>query len=180
MSFAERYAPALTRSLQDDEHHSATQVLIAAALADQSGSGDLLGSLLCRVKYGDGIVHKTFEAGSGNLAQLVRIWHRFVAVRGKSRCWLPVRNEWDISAAEKLYSQVAEVSLAQWLDGSCPECRGSGTAKTRQICDCCKGSGKSPIRGHSLVAERSRDMLSELEGMYQAHGARANKLLRAA
>lgn len=179
--FVERYTSAVTSSnLQDDEHHSATHALMAAALADKTGNEAVLGSLLCRVKYADGVVHRAFEAGSGNLTQLLKLWARTVIKKGTERRWLPVRTEWDAAAAMALYKQVAQLSMAYWLDGRCLACRGATVTPLQRQCPCCKGSGKAEIEGGRLVVERAKDMVSELEGMYQSHGARAASLLRRA
>lgn len=179
MPFAERYCRAVNSSdLRDDEHHHSTDALIAAASADRTGSGVVLGSLLSRVKYADGRVHKTFEAGTINLAALLRIWTDVVTARGRSRGWLKIVNPWDIHAAHAMYTKIAHASLAYWLDGHCEPCKGAGQTPDRRICTCCKGSGKAAIEGGRLEAEYTRDMVSELEGMYQAHSARAAAMLR--
>jgi hypothetical protein len=179
--FVEKYVHAVNSSdLRDDEHHSATHVLMAAALADLGGGSDILGSLLARVKYADGIVHKSFEAGSANLATLLRIWKAEVHKKGRERRWLPIVNAWDIPAALSLYDKVAEESLAQWLDGNCHTCRGAKVTRDRRMCTCCFGSGKAPIIGGRLVAERTKDMVSDLEGMFQKHGGRAAAKMRRA
>lgn len=180
MPFVEKYVRALNSSdLRDDEHHSATHALTAAALADQSG-GEVLGSLLARAKYADGVPHKTFEAGSANLAGLLRIWKAAVAEKGRSRGWLKPRTAWDVEAAYRLYDTVAEASLAHWLDGRCGQCGGSGSTQDRRICGSCKGTGKEEITGRHLEAELIRDMVSELEGLFQAHSGRAAAKMRRA
>jgi hypothetical protein len=86
--FVEKYVHAVNSSdLRDDEHHSATHALTAAALADMTGSATVLGSLLCRAKYADGATHKTFELGTKNLAQLLAAWKVVVRAKGTERKW---------------------------------------------------------------------------------------------
>lgn len=183
MPFAERYLNALSSSnLQDDELHKQTEILAAAALADLTGgSGSVFGSMLSRVKYGDGISHKTFEAGNRNLAVLLRVWKRVVASRGTERGWFPKpRTEWDANAVFSRYAQIAEQSLAHWLGGNCESCNGTTLSPLGLTCKACNGTGAAPIIGENVVADRTRDMASELEGLYQSHGARAGAKMRQA
>jgi hypothetical protein len=175
--FAEKYVLSLTSSnLQDDEHHHHTDALAAAALADQAGAG--IGSLLSRVKFADGSICKEFESGTVNLAQLLRVWTAAVTEKGRSRGWIKVNNAWDVSACHSLYRRVAERSLAHWLDGKCETCRGTGVTTERRFCTACKGTGRSEITGGGYEREKIMDMVSELEGLVQAHNARAAGLLR--
>jgi len=177
MGFADRYLHAVNSSnLQDDEHHHATDALCAAALADTTGAG--IGSLLSRVKYADGTQHKLFESGSANLAQLLRIWTARVIEKGRERKWVKEGTAWDAQAAQALYRRVAERSLAYWLDGKCEACSGSGNTKDRRICVPCKGTGKADVGGAGFERERVLDMVSELEGLFQSHNARAAFSLR--
>lgn len=179
MGFADRYLHSVNSSnLQDDEHHHATDALCAAALADSTGAG--IGSLLSRVKYADGTQHKLFESGSANLAHLLRIWTARVIEKGRERKWVKIGNAWDGQAAEALYRRVAERSLVHWLDGKCASCSGSGNTPDRRICVPCKGTGKSEVGGQGFERERVLDMVSELEGLLQAHNARAGGMLRGA
>jgi hypothetical protein len=179
--FVEKYLKSLnTSDLRDDELHHQTDALAAAALADLSGgSGDLFGSLLARTKYADGTHHKTFEAGNHNLAVLLRAWTKLVTQKGLDRQWLKIKHEWDIKAAYGIYEKIARVSLAHWLQGECEVCNGTKIAAGR-ACTCCAGTGRQPIAGGALEVERVKDMISELEGLYQAHGARAAVKLRRA
>ncbi len=177
MGFADRYLHAVNSSdLRDDEHHHATDALCAAALADTTGAG--IGSLLSRVKYADGTQHKLFESGSANLASLLRIWTARVIEKGRERKWVKEGTAWDAQAAQALYHRVAERSLAYWLDGKCPACSGSGNTADRRICLQCKGTGRGEIGGAGFERERTLDMVSELEGLLQAHNGRAAGLLR--
>jgi hypothetical protein len=185
MPFAERYLNALNSSnLQDDELHKQTEVLAAAALADLSGgSGSVFGSMLSRVKYGDGISHKTFEAGNRNLAALLKVWTQAVVEKGVARQWLKVKHEWDIQAAYGIYKKIALHSLAHWLGGECEQCNGTkiSISSNRACIHCVETPGREPIKGGTLEVRYFRDMISELEGLSQAHGARAGaKMHRAA
>ncbi|MRW88889.1 hypothetical protein GJ699_02710 [Duganella sp. FT80W] len=176
MGFADRYLHSVNLSnLLDDEHHHATDALCAAAVADTAGAG--FGALLSRVKYADGTQHKLFESGSANLAGLLRIWTARVIEKGRERKWVKIGNAWDGQAAEALYRRVAERSLAHWLDGKCPTCAGTGN-KDRRICTPCKGTGRGEVGGQGFERERVLDMVSELEGLIQAHNARAATSLR--
>lgn len=177
--FAEKYARSLNSSdLRDDDTHHATDALAAAALADVTGSGAVLGSLLARVKYADGTVHKLFEAGSTNLAALLRIWVAVVTEKGRSRGWIKATTAWDMQAAMALYRRVAEQSLAHWLDGNCELCKGSKVGADRRTCTCCGGTGKAEIDAGRFETDKIKDMVSELEGLFQAHSGRASALLR--
>src|SRR6516225_653504 len=126
MPFIEKYVAALNASnLQDDEHHRATHALTAAALADLTGgSGSIVGSMLGRAKYANG-VHKTFEAGTRDLAQLARVWEAVVIEKGRTRGWIKIKHEWDIAAAHAMYRKIALHSLAHWLGGECETCHGT-------------------------------------------------------
>lgn len=180
--FSEKYCRAVNSSdLRDDELHHSTDALAASALADVTGSQSLFGSLLVRVKYADGTIHKTFESGTGNLASLLRIWTREVAKKGQERRWVPANTAWDMQAAQTLYDRVATQSLAFWLDGRCQPCNGAGTmAETRRTCTCCAGSGRAQVDAGRFESEIVRALVGELEGLYQAHGGRAARLLRRA
>ncbi|MDQ4625030.1 hypothetical protein [Janthinobacterium lividum] len=173
MGFAEKYIASINSSnLKDDERHHLTEALAAAALADRSGAG--LGALLSRVKYADGAARQLFESGSANLAQLLRIWTAAVAEKGCSRGWVKANTAWDHQAAQALYRRVAHASLAHWLDGKCEACYGTGVTTNRQFCMPCKGSGKGDVQcAGGFERERIQDMVSELEGLLQAHNARA-------
>jgi len=176
--FVERYVLSVNScNLQDDEHHHKTDALAAAALADQGGYG-VMGSLLARVKFADGTVHKDFESGSTNLAQLLKVWTATVTEKGRSRGWIKINNAWDVSACHSLYQRVAEKSLAHWLDGQCGACHGTGVTAERRFCPDCKGSGDAEIVAGEYEKTKIRDMISELEGAFQAHGARAAAKLR--
>lgn len=178
--FAKKYIKSVNSSdLRDDPHHHSTDALAAAGLADK-GSGGVFGSLLCRVKYSDGTIHKDFESGSGNLAALVREWTAVVSERGRSRGWVPTNTAWDAQAAITLYERVANVSLAHWIDGRCPPCNGAGVMETRRTCTCCAGSGKAQIDAGRFETDKVKDMVSELEGIFQAHSGRASAMLRRA
>lgn len=182
MGFAEKYVRSVNSSdLRADEFHHQTVPLAAAAMADTNAVS--IGRLLSRVKYSDGTVHKDFESGSANLAQLLRAWCDIVAEKGAARRWLgEIRTEWDACAARKLYQKVAEQSLAYWLDGLCKTCQGTGNKGPDlgfAACDSCKGSCKAelpPMEG--LVRKKTEDMIAELEDLLLSHNRRAQTLLR--
>lgn len=178
MGFAEKFIASLSsQNLRDDAVHHDLDVIAAAALA-----GDM-GALLCRVKYADGTISRLFEGNAGNLAQLLRTWTAAVTQKGKARRWVKAHTAWDAQAANALYRRVAEASLAHWLDSKCQACHGtgvvaSGTAGAPVVCKACKGSGEAPITcSGGFELERIKDMVSELEGIFQSHGARAMRRL---
>lgn len=179
--FIEKYVGSLTSSdLTDDELHRATEALAAAALADLTGgSGNVFGSMLARAKYADGISHKTFEAGNHNIAVLLRVWVNVVTAKGLARSWLNIKHPWDIAAAHAIYAKIARVSLAHFLAGECDECHGTKIRDGR-ACTHCAGTGREPIQGGALERDKIADMLSELEGLYQSHCARAGAKMRKA
>lgn len=179
--FVERYVGSLTSTdLRDDELHRATEALAAAALADLSGgSGSVFGSMLARAKYAEGVPHKTFEAGNPGLAALLRVWTNAVAEKGFARGWLKIKHEWDIKAAYAMYAKIARMSLAHWLAGECDVCHGTKVHESR-ACTHCHGTGKEPIQGGAVERELIADMVSELEGVFLSHSARAGAKLRRA
>ncbi|MBV6321923.1 hypothetical protein [Duganella violaceipulchra] len=177
MGFADKYVWALGAStLQDDETHHATEPLFAAAVADTVGIG--IGALLSRVKFADGSISKVFESGTQNLPHLIRTWSALVAQKGEERKWVKIRAEWDVAAASALYARVAQRSLAHWLDGKCKACCGTGVTAERRICQTCKGNRAEEITGQGFEANLVKDMISELDGLLQAHNARAAARLR--
>ncbi len=178
MGFAEKFIASLSsQNLRDDAVHHDLDVIAAAALA-----GDM-GALLCRVKYADGTVSRLFEGNAGNLAQLLRAWTAAVTRKGKARRWVKAHTAWDAQAANTLYRRVAEASLAHWLDSKCQVCHGTGvvaadTLGAPAICKGCQGSGEASITcSGGFELERIKDMVSELEGIFQSHGARAMRRL---
>lgn len=176
--FAKRYVKSVNSSdLRDDLHHHATDALIASAHADLTGDDLVVGSLLIRVKYGDG-ARKVFEGCPANMAALLRAWTDAVIKKGRSRGWMKPKTEWDVQAAFKLYERVAQMSLAYWLDGLCEPCQGAGVNQDRRTCTCCAGTGRAEIEAGRFESDLVRDMVSELEGVYIAHSARAKSLLR--
>lgn len=178
--FAERYTRSVNSSdLRDDELHHSAEALRASAYADKTGNDVVLGSLLCRAKYADG-ARKMFESGTGNMSLLLRAWTDAVIEKGRSRGWMKASTPWDAEAAFKLYERVAQASLAHWMDPRCEPCNGAGVMETRRTCTCCAGSGRAQIEAGRFESDKIRDMLSELEGIFQAHGARAAAMLRRA
>jgi hypothetical protein len=177
--FVERYVASVNSSdLRDDDLHHSTEPLRAAAYADATGCDAEIGSLLCRVKYADGSVHKLFEAGTGNLAHLLRIWLAEVTAKGKARKWVTIRSERDIITAHTLYRRVAEASLAFWMDGRCEPCHGAGQGADRRLCTACAGSGRAQIEAGKFETDKTLDMVSELEGLFRSHSSRAKSFLR--
>jgi len=177
MGFIDRYVYSVNSSdLRDDEHHRATEALIASALADLGGN---LGALLARVKFADGTSREFFEAGSKNLGSLLRAWEVIVRERGIAREWLPMKSTaWDIQAAETLYKRVAHASLAFWIDPRCTACQGARQTSDRRVCETCKGTGRGDIALRGIEREHTLDMLSELEGIYLSYNRRASGALR--
>jgi hypothetical protein len=182
MPFAERYLNAInSANLQDDELHHQTEVLAAAALADLTGgSGTVFGSMLTRAKYGNG-AKKIFDSGIRDIAVLLRVWKTVVKERARERAWFPMpRTEWDANAIFRRLDQIAEQSLAHWIGGHCECCNGTTVGAMGSTCKACAGTGLAPILGDNMVADRTRDMVSELEGLTQSHGARAGAKMRQA
>ncbi len=178
--FAERYVKSVNSSdLRDDQFHVSAEPLRASAYADLTGGETIFGSLLCRVRFADGTVHKQFESGTANLAQLLKLWVAYVAAKGVERKWMRVpRAEWDIKANQTFYRRVAEASLAHWLDGRCEPCNGAGQTPERRLCTACAGSGRAQIEAGRLETQKILDMVSELEGIFHSHSGRAKKMLR--
>ena len=178
MGFADRYIASLSASnLRDDAEHHQAEPLTAAAFAAVAVSGDL-GALLHRVKYADPLARQAFEGNPANLAQLLRLWVAEVMKRGRARKWVPEHTEWDANSAQKLYRQVAEVSLAHWLDGNCAPCGGTGVIESR-TCKSCNGTGKADLTmAAGFVREHTLNMVSELHSIVDSHAARAASKLR--
>lgn len=178
--FAKKYiSAAFSSDLRDDEFHHSTLPLRASAYADETGNDAVLGSLLCRVKYGSG-ARKEFEEGGRNMAALVRAWSAAVIEKGRSRGWIKAKTPWDIDAAFKLYARVAEASLAHWIDDNCELCKGAKVGQDRRLCTCCGGSGKSQVTAGRFETDIILNLVSELEGIYQSHSGRAAAMLRRA
>jgi hypothetical protein len=176
--FAERYLQALsTSNLQDDDQHHQTEPLVAAALADLSGgAGALFGTMLLRASIA-GVPRQAVESSARDLGVLLRVWTGEVARKGFERKWMNIKAEWDIKAAYAMYAKIARVSLAHWLGGECSACNGTKVVASR-VCAHCAGTGREPIKGGALEVEHVKDMVSELQGMHQAHSARARARLR--
>lgn len=178
MGFSDRYLHAIcSTDLRDDQFHHQTHVLAASAIADASARN--LGSLLVRVKYADTLGHQ-FEDNAGNLARLVREWLAVVTEKGTARHWIKVQDIPTIGhLAPAMYKRVAEASLAHYLDGKCPVCRGSKVSMDRRGCGTCKGTGDAEIVGMSNHEKNKvLDMVSELMSLESSHSGAANALLR--
>lgn len=182
MGFADRYVCSLNAStLQDDEEHHAAEPLFAAAVADMTGAG--LGALLTRVKFADGSIRKTFESGTQNLAQLLRIWTAAVTEKGRARGWIKGEDVQiaHTAIARGLYKRVAEASMAHWLDGHCKVCSGTGVMALlgHRSCSTCKGTGAADITGmRDYEKKLALDMVSELSALVDSHARRAGARLR--
>jgi RecJ-like exonuclease len=91
---------------------------------------------------------------------------------------VPENTAWDAEAALKLYRQVAEHSLAYWLDGKCGPCGGTGVTEAR-ACKCCSGTGKVELTmAAGFVREHTLNMVSELHNIADSHAARVASRLR--
>jgi len=177
MGFADQYVWSLNAgTLQDDEAHHATEPLFAAAVADISDAE--LGSLLSRVKFGDGSISKLYESGTQNLAGLIRLWRTVVRRKGVELKWVRMTAAWDVQAACALFDRVADQSLAYWLDGRCGVCNGAAQTPERRLCPCCKGSGRGELPSGGLEREKVLDMVAELEDQLLSHNSRAATRLR--
>lgn len=120
----------------------------------------------------------TVEAGVAHLAQLLRLWTAEVIKRGRARRWVPENTAWDADAAQKLYRQVAEHSLAHWLDDKCMPCGGTGIDSAKS-CRACTGSGRAELPlAAGFVREHTLDMVNELASIADSHAARAGAKLR--
>lgn len=178
MGFADRYIHALNASnLKDDDRNHQAEPLIAAAFATAGLTGDI-GPLLHRVKYADATMRQVFNSNLGNLAQLLRMWTAEVIKRGRARRWVPENTAWDAEAAQKLYQQVADASLAHWLFDRCEPCGGTGLTHIL-TCKRCAGSGRATLdMAAGFVREHTLDMVSELHSITDSHAARAASKLR--
>jgi hypothetical protein len=105
-----------------------------------------------------------------------------VVEKGSARKWIKIKQTWDIHAAYGIYKKIALHSLAHWLGGECEQCNGTkiSTSSGRACTHCAETPGREPIKGGALEAGYIRDMISELEGLCQAHGARAGAKMRQA
>ncbi len=158
----------------DDSFHHQTEALQASAIADKAARN--IGSLLSRVKNADGTLGRTFEGNGRNLASLLTEWLAIVTEKGSARRW--VKPE-DIAIAPILFRRVANASLAQFLDGKCAECHGSGVSNQHRACGPCSGSGSAPVTGLSgYEAKLVIDMVGELGALESTHAGAASALLR--
>jgi len=120
------------------------------------------------------------ESGASHLSQLLRLWSAEVMKRGRARRWVQENTAWDAQAAITLYQQVAQHSLAHWLDSTCKCCGGTGLIQKQQ-CRSCNGSKVATIQvAGAFVLERVKDMVSELQGIADSHATRASSKMRIA
>ncbi len=115
-----------------------------------------------------------------NLAELLRCWTEIVIGKGTAREWLKIKHAWDIAAAHAMYRKIAHASIAYWIGGNCEACNGAKVTTDQRTCKCCTGTGRAPIQGGRMETDLVKDMISELEGIFQSHSARASKMLRRA
>lgn len=113
-----------------------------------------------------------------SLAELLRLWTELVTEKGRSRGWIKVKFEWDIAAAAAVYRKIAHLSLAHWIDGNCETCKGAKVDADRRTCKSCGGTGRAEVSAGRHEANLVLDMVSELEGIFQAYSARAASKLR--
>lgn len=115
-----------------------------------------------------------------NFRNLAREWMVIVAEKGAARKWIKPQDMPAIGhLAPAMYARVAEASLAHYLDGKCPTCRGSKVGEDRRKCVKCDGSGDAKILGMSdFELGRTMDMVSELMALESSHSGAANALLR--
>ena len=181
MTFADRYINALNSSnLKDDELHRQAEVLAAAALADlRGGSGNVFGSMLARARA-EAVPRQAIEVSCRGLAVLLRVWKEAVFQKGQERKWLKVVQPWDLPALNGICNKIALHSLAHWLGGECSACNGTKINTGRACTHCAATPGREPIQGGALERDRIADMVSELEGLYQSHAARAGAKMRKA
>lgn len=178
MGFSDKYLRSLlTSDLRDDALHHQPEALQASAHADKVARD--IGSLLKRVKYAD-TLGRQFEDNAGNLARLLREWIAIVAEKGAARHWIKPADMPTIGhLAPAMYKRVAEASLAHYLDGKCPVCRGAKVNADRRVCGTCAGTGDAKIIGMSdFERHRVLDMVSELMSLESSHSGAANALLR--
>lgn len=163
MKVIQNYSRAINSSnLKDDEHHHATEVLAAAALASA------LGTKLFRVKYAS-------DATSYNA--LLTSWHEIVKAKAGIRGWPS-----DVSA-----SQIARLSLDYWLNDVCTVCCGTGHESVPNVpnvlrdepCGGCNGTAKRPIQARNGIVKYMTEAVEALEAMtIHAGGATMRKLAK--
>lgn len=185
MSFAKRYAGALDANLKDDDRHSATHVLAAAAIADRSARD--IGALLHRVKYGNAI-KKTFEGDAHALATLQREWLAIVTKKGRERKWIKDKDWPNIGHLfPAMAGRIAQHSLAHYLGGICEPCGGTGHQGQKglfRVCTTCNGSRRAQIKStpdcklSDYEIKLIGEMLGELEALESSHAGVASALLR--
>lgn len=183
MAFAERYVGALNANLQDDEHHRATNVLCASAIADKSSRE--IGALLHRIKYNQSI-RQQFLGDASALAGLRTDWHAIVVSKGLARHWIKAK---DWPALGHLFpamaAKVADHSLAYYLDSVCKACNGTGAKSSKEMfrsCVSCGGRRQANVDEIPGLSDYERqlvrDMASELLVLEQTHAGVASSRLR--
>jgi ribosomal protein L37AE/L43A len=186
MSFAERHLHACgSNDLTDDAVHHQVEVLQASGLADRYARD--IGSLLHRVKYGNGM-KRCFEGDAHSMAQLEREWRAIVEKKARARHWIKPADWPKIGHLfPRMVEKVAQVSLAHYLASNCPVCTGTGSkreAGVTMICPACKGSKIAQIAStpecklSAYEIELARQMSDELLALEQVHAGVASVKLR--
>lgn len=156
MGIIERYSRATQSSnLRSDEHHHDTDKLAAVALSSE------FGSMLFRVKYAN---------DATSYRRLGDEWRWYVKKRAALAGWPERIND----------AQVADESLAYWLNDLCPVCNGKGFKKMEFVdvlsddaCNHCEGSGKKSIEANRHIKRYVEEMVTALEGMTIRAGSQA-------
>lgn len=158
MRIDQRYASAVnSKTLINDELHLDCDTLAAVALSSK------LGSMLYRLRY---------AGDNAALLDLLPIWRTMVRKHA-------TKLKYEIHAED-----VADTSLAYWLNEICRECHGRGhpvIIKTPTLadatCPACSGSGKRPLICDGSIRAFVRDgvaWLNRLAG--EAAASAKNKL----
>lgn len=169
--FAGTATETLARAAQIRDH-------VESELAKAVRSKDVRRQAECRQALeGDAAAD---QVSAAHLGQLLRLWTAEVIKRGRTRRWVPENTAWDAEAAQKLYRNVAERSLAHWLNEICEPCGGTGVIESR-TCKACSGTGKADLTmAAGFVREHTLNMVSELHSIVDSHAARAASKLRIA
>lgn len=150
-------------------------------LADAEHRKDQRKAAEYRRELDSGLCACTVTGGEAeSFRTLARAWLVIVAEKGAARHWIKPADVPMIGhLAPAMYKRVAEASLAHYLDGKCPACRGAKVDSDRRVCGACAGTGEAKILGMSdFERRRVQDMLSELMMLESSHSGAASALLR--